>query len=117
MNHIILIEDDPAIRDSLSIYFQSLNIKLTTYHSGEQILKNNFEPPQLFLLDKQLSGIDGLDVCKYIKTQESTKHIPVIMMSASIGIAGLAKEAGADDFIIKPYKLPDLMQTVGKFLG
>jgi DNA-binding response OmpR family regulator len=116
MKHIILVEDDPAIRDSLSVLFESMDIKLSVYPNGETILAGEYVLPDLFLLDKQLSGVDGLDICRYIKKKENTKNIPVVMISANPCVVQLASAAGADEVIIKPYKLADIRKITSKYL-
>ncbi len=116
MKHVILVEDDPAIRDSLSLFFERSNIELTVYHNGDSILSGDYTPPDLFLLDKQLSGVDGLDICRYIKSQEATKNIPVIMMSASPSVIPLAAASGADDVLVKPYALADIRNVMSRYL-
>ena len=75
-------------------------------------LKNKFTLPDLFLIDKQLSGYDGLDICRHLKNQAHTKNIPVIMISASPNIGALSKEAGADAYIEKPFEVKDLLRLV-----
>lgn len=89
-----------------------LDLRVTSFHNGEVILTGDYEVPDLFLLDKQLSGVDGLDLCRYIKSQEKTRRTPVIMISASPNISMLAKPAGADAVIIKPYKMSELKTVV-----
>ncbi len=81
-----------------------------------RFLKIILPAPICFLLDKQLSGHDGLNVCKFLKNQPSTKNIPVIIVSATPGISKLAFEAGADDFIEKPFQIKDLLKLVKKWI-
>lgn len=116
MKHITLVEDDPAIRDSLFAFFAMTGIARLTYLNNDNILDGSYEYPDLFLIDKQLSGVDGIELCKYLKSQEGTRHIPVIMMSASPHIIQLAHSAGADDAIVKPYELTDLKDMLLKYL-
>ena len=80
--------------------------------NGEDLLKNKFTLPDVFLIDKQLSGYDGLDICRHLKNKGRTKNIPVIMISASPNIGSLSKEAGADAFIEKPFEIKDLLRLV-----
>lgn len=116
MKHIILIEDDLAIIDSLSIFFETVGIRMTAYESGDKILAEDYEYPDLFLIDKQLSGMNGLDVCRYLKSGERTREIPVIMISASSDIIDLSKTAGADEVILKPYELSDVLTIISKYV-
>jgi DNA-binding response OmpR family regulator len=114
--HIIIADDDPGIQDIFQLIFDRAGVDVTIYPNGEQLINNDFEAPDAFILDKQLSGIDGLDVCRFLKRQERTKDIPVIMLSANPNIGKMAKEAGADDYLEKPFKLQDLLALMNKYL-
>ena len=56
-----------------------------------------------------LSGEDGRDICKKLKDNSDTKNIPVLMMSASRGLAHTAIQSGANDFIAKPFEIEDII--------
>ncbi|PWT99279.1 MAG: response regulator [Bacteroidetes bacterium] len=114
MKHIIVAEDDPGIRDIFKIILERAGYEVTSYSNGETLMENNFTAPHIFILDKQLPGIDGLEVCRFLKSQESTKNIPVIVVSASPYISGLSSNAGADDFIEKPFKGKFLIELIEK---
>lgn len=115
MKKIIIIEDDPAIQDAASLIFKKAEYDVTIYRDGNLILSNQFEVPDIFIIDKQLPGVDGLEICKYLKRQESTKDIPVIIMSASPSIDQNSRSAGADDFMEKPYSIKHLRGLVAKY--
>lgn len=85
---------------------------ITIFSNGIPLLKNNYEIPDIFLLDKQLAGSDGLEICRYLKSRDETKSIPVIMISATPGIKEMAKEAGADDFVEKPFIMTNLLNKI-----
>jgi CheY-like chemotaxis protein len=116
MKQIIIADDDPGIRDIFELILKRAGYEVTTYSNGEALLNNEFEPPDLFIVDKQLSGVDGLKVCEYLKSSESTRNIPVILISASPYVAKLANEAGADGFIEKPFKTKTLIELMEKHL-
>ena len=84
--------------------------------SNSHILHNKFTLPDIFLIDKQLSGTSGLDVCRFLKKQNSTRQIPVIMISASPDIGKLSQEAGADNFIEKPFNVKDLLSMINRYI-
>jgi DNA-binding response OmpR family regulator len=117
MKHIILADDDTAMRDVFKIIFQRSGYSVTIYANAEALMKNEFALPDIFILDKQLSGVDGFDVCRYLKKQESTKNVPVLITSASPYIAEAAAEAGADAFIEKPFKMKELLNLVETILN
>jgi CheY-like chemotaxis protein len=64
-----------------------------------------------------MSGTDGRDVCKKLKQNDLTKNIPVIMVSASRDIERSAINAGADDFLAKPFEMNDLLQKIENLIG
>jgi DNA-binding response OmpR family regulator len=116
INRIIVVEDDPSILDTLQLILGRDDVAIEMHANGNTILDDNFEVPSLFILDKQLPGVDGLELCKLIKSRRRTSCVPVIMLSASPSIFNLAKKAGADDSIEKPFKMVTLRETVNKYL-
>ena len=113
MKHKILVaDDDPGIRDIFNIILAKAGYDIEIKDDANEIFKNKFRIPDLFLVDRLLSGVDGLEVCRYLKTNELTKNIPVVMVSASPEIGVLATKAGADDFIEKPFELSYLLKVI-----
>lgn len=113
---IFVTDDDEGVQDIIKIIFEKAGFIVTIFPDGETLLNNLRNPPDIFLLDKHLSGMDGLDICRFLKSNPATENIPVIMISATPGIRQAVKEAGADDFIEKPFKIKDLFSTVEKHL-
>jgi DNA-binding response OmpR family regulator len=114
MKKIIIIDDDPAIQDSAGLIFSNAEYEVIICPNGNRILTGDFEIPDVFIIDKQLPGVDGLEICKHLKSQEATKNVPVIMMSATPAISEFSKAAGAEDFIEKPYSVNQIRQLVIK---
>jgi CheY-like chemotaxis protein len=83
---------------------------------GQTIYKLKKVFPDLLLLDMWMSGEDGREICRYLKKEAETKHIPIIMISAGRDIKEAAKEAGADDFLAKPFEFDDLLKLVKKYI-
>jgi len=102
---ILVADDDPGIRDIFNIILAKAGYDIEIMDDANEIFKNKFRIPDLFLVDRLLSGVDGLDVCRYLKSNEQTSHIPVVMVSASPDIGVLAVKADADDFVEKPFEL------------
>ena len=113
---ILVTDDDPFLRDLFRFILEEAGYEVEVLSDGTQIIENHYNTPDLFLLDKQLPGIDGLDICKHLKSQKNTKDIPVIMISANIGVDTQAKEAGADAFIEKPFEKKDLLEMVEGYI-
>jgi DNA-binding response OmpR family regulator len=64
-----------------------------------------------------MSGVDGRDICKYLKQQDDTKKIPILMLSASRDIEESAMQACADDFLAKPFEMNELLKKIKKHLS
>ena len=111
---IFIADDDPGIRDIFQIILAKAGYDIEVIDDANEIFKNNFRIPDIFLIDRLLSGVDGLDICRYLKSNEQTSHIPVVMVSASPDIGVLAVKAGADDFIEKPFNIKDLIKIIEK---
>jgi DNA-binding response OmpR family regulator len=109
---VLLVEDDAGIKDALQMVFENAGFSVTSYSEGTPIIENNFELPDIFIIDKQLSGVDGLDICRHLKADIGSSFIPVIIISASPDTAKLAPLAGANAFLEKPFKNKDLLEKV-----
>jgi DNA-binding response OmpR family regulator len=116
MKRIIIVDDDPAIQDVFRLIFQRAGYEVMGYPNGDSLLQGDFMMPDVIILDKQLSGADGLDICRVLKQRETTKEIPIIMLSASPHVQQLALQAGADGFLEKPFALKDLLDKVGQYM-
>lgn len=113
---VIVIEDDSSIGDILRIILHRAGFTVILYDSGQKILDDQFEAPDIFLIDRQLSGIDGLEICKFLKANRRTSKTPIIVLSATPGILNVAKSAGADDFIEKPFTKAHLLEKIGEYV-
>lgn len=112
MKRIIIVDDDPDIHTAISLIFESSTYQLEIFPSAEPILNGDYELPDMFILDKHLNGTDGLVLCRHLKAAEHTRHIPVIMLSASNDIIRQAALAGAEGAIEKPFKMKALREMV-----
>ena len=109
---ILVVEDEVDILGLLTYNLEKNGYKVTGVGSGEDALDEiKRSLPDLVLLDLMLPGIDGLDICKVLKSNEQTAEIPVVMLTAkgeeSDIVAGL--ELGADDYITKPFSISVLI--------
>ena len=112
---ILVADDDPAIVDAIQLMLELYDYEVSTTVDGETIYKMENEYPDLLLLDIWMSGQDGREICKYLKNKPLTKHIPIIMISASRDIIQSAKDSGADDFIAKPFQMDELLTKIEKY--
>ena len=113
---ILIVDDDSGIRDIFSIIFEKAGYSIEVIEDGNVVFQNKFIVPDLFLIDRLISGVDGLDICRYLKKNPETNNIPVVMISASPDIGPAALNAGADDYIEKPFDLSYLLSVVEKNL-
>ncbi len=109
---ILFVDDDPAIQDAVRIMLERVGYDVTVLDTGNSLLEEGCIYPDLFILDKQLPGVDGLDICRYLKSRNETKHLPVLILSASPQIARQAADACADALLEKPFKMQELRKTV-----
>jgi len=103
---ILIIEDEEAIQELVRYNLEKNGFRTLCAGSGEEAIGIvRRESPSLILLDLMLPGIDGLEVCRRLKSENSTRNIPIVMLTAkgeeSDIVAGL--ELGADDYITKPF--------------
>lgn len=82
--------------------------------SGTSLLEKKVAWPDLVILDKALPNVDGITICKWLRLQEETKGIPIVMISCNHNLKQKAKEAGVNDFIEKPFDLKELLEVIEK---
>jgi len=80
--------------------------------NGKGLKEKKLDDIDLFLVDVNMPGIPGTDICKYLKTDEITKDKPVILISASPELDEKAFTCGADDYLLKPFSLNNLMRML-----
>lgn len=118
MSKILVVDDDLDILVVMEILLTMKGFKVDVTAKWESTFdKIKSFNPDLILLDILISGNDGRVLCKQLKGQDDTKHIPIIMFSAHPSAASTIHEYGADDFIAKPFDVTDLLNKVNKQLS
>jgi two-component system, OmpR family, response regulator RegX3 len=112
MNRILLIDDEPAIRDAVGYSLRSEGYEVDVFHDGEAGLEAALgDRYEVVILDLMLPGISGSDVCRRIRAESA---VPIIMLTARGGeldrVLGL--EIGADDYVTKPFSMAELIGRV-----
>ena len=105
---VLVIEDEPDIRELIHFNLNKFDYKVQLANNGEKGLKEaRALEPDLILLDLMLPGIQGIDVCRVIKSDANLKNIPIIILSALGQEEDIVKglDAGADDYVTKPFSL------------
>ena len=108
---VLVVEDDAELREILQVEFELEGLTALTATNGSEAVTAARElKPDLILMDIMMPVMDGIEATKIVKSDEETKHIPIIMLTASGNrddiVAGL--EAGAIDYITKPFFMPEL---------
>ncbi|KXP13236.1 two-component system response regulator [Tsukamurella pulmonis] len=109
---ILVIDDDPALAEMLTIVLRNEGFDSTVVGDGTQALSAAREfRPDLVLLDLMLPGMNGIDVCRVLRADSS---VPIVMLTAKADTVDvvLGLESGADDYVIKPFKPKELVARV-----
>jgi two-component system phosphate regulon response regulator PhoB len=116
---ILVVDDEEDIRELVELNLSREGYQILPSDTGERALELvRSRKPDLVVLDLMLPGVDGLEVCKRLKADPDTRHIPVIMLTAKGEeadiVAGL--ELGADDYVTKPFSGKVLAARVRRLL-
>ena len=109
---ILVVEDDPKIRGTVELYLQREGYEVAVAETGPAALEDfDRAGADLVLLDLMLPGVDGIDVCRQIRTESG---VPIVMLTAKSDTVDvvLGLESGADDYIVKPFKSKELIARV-----
>ncbi|MBF2027983.1 MAG: response regulator [Oscillatoriales cyanobacterium C42_A2020_001] len=112
MPHVLLVDDEPALRNSLSYTLQREGYTVTTAEDGHTAIKQfHKQVPDVILLDLMLPQVDGMEVCWRIR---AFSDVPIVMLTAKDQdidkVRGL--EAGADDYVTKPFNTRELLARI-----
>jgi diguanylate cyclase (GGDEF)-like protein len=117
---ILVVDDEPPIRDILKFQLENAGFLVSCAEDGEQGLRMaEADPPDIVLLDLMIPHMDGYEVCRRLKSMYGTRHIPVIILTArgelDEKLRGL--ENGANDYVTKPFSMPELLMRVRNVLN
>ncbi|MGC9419451.1 MAG: phosphate regulon transcriptional regulator PhoB [Rhodovulum sp.] len=116
---VLIVEDEPAQREVLAYNLEAEGFRVARAETGDEALMLVDElAPDLVVLDWMLPSVSGIEVCRQLKTRSETRNLPIIMLSARAEevdrVRGL--ETGADDYVVKPYSVVELMARVRALL-
>ncbi len=112
---VLVVEDEPAQREVLAYNLEAEGFRVSKAENGEEalILVEEYAP-DIIVLDWMLPNVSGIEVCRRLKSRPETRGVPIIMLSARSEevdrVRGL--ETGADDYVVKPYSIVELMARV-----
>ncbi len=115
---VLIVDDEHPIRDAFGDLLQDTYTVLKAI-SGEEAIRLTYEEkPDLLLLDLRMPGIDGYQVCKRLKEDPATSHIPIVVVTAMAETNDKVKGLlyGADDYLIKPVDAEDLKEKIRQIL-
>lgn len=116
---LLLVEDDPALAELLEFRFQGEGYRVRVTADGDEALMLAAEEaPDLVILDWMIEGTSGIEVCRRLRRDKTTAHVPIVMLTARGAeedrIRGL--ETGADDYVTKPFSPRELIARVAAVL-
>ena len=113
---ILIIEDDQDILDILSCVLNAEGYTIRTLIHGDVIDEINADLPDLILCDIWLPKRKGTEICKILKSDPNTSHIPFIVISTAMNLPQIAGKCGADTYIEKPFQIKELVNIVKTYL-
>lgn len=119
MSRILVAEDDADIRDLLVFKLSGAGHELTARPDGPSTLEAAEDPPDLVLLDVNMPGMSGYDVCRALRGRSATATVPILLLTAKGQEADIQRgfDAGADDYIVKPFSPRELLSRVEAVLA
>jgi two-component system, OmpR family, phosphate regulon response regulator PhoB len=109
--HLLLVDDDPDIRQVVAAMLDSVGLVVSSVETAEEALTevgtNAFD---LLVLDWNLPGMSGVDLCKALRRDPATSHLPILFLTANASSQDMvdAFACGADDYVVKPFRAPEL---------
>lgn len=112
---VLIADDDPGILEAMQIMLEDSGYDVRITEDGQAVRDLKDDLPDVLILDIWMSGMNGADICQYLKSQHRTKHLPIILCSANKDTRRLAQGCGADDFLAKPFEMTDFLAKVEKY--
>jgi len=116
---VLVIDDDEDMLEILNLVFQESGYDIVTSNTSDAANHIKVIQPDIVLLDVRITGSpkDGPDICRGIKSQMATRHLPVMLVSGETDLKIIARECGADAYIAKPFDIYELLFQVEECLS
>jgi len=114
---ILVLDDDPDIGTMIKMMLEYKGYSVTVSERAEhayEVLRN--DGVDLIIMDMLLSGVNGTDLCSELKKDSSLAHTPIIMISAHPNAKEICLQAGADEFISKPFDMQDILSKIDRLI-
>jgi len=118
INKILVVDDEKPIHSYLERKLNKLGYAVCIAEDGEEALTQAFSQlPDIILLDVKLPKLNGIEVCKRLKADTTTKHIPILMLSAKAQSDQIEEglSSGADRYLCKPISFPDILKEIKRY--
>jgi DNA-binding response OmpR family regulator len=113
MANILVVDDSTDILEVMQYVLETEGYEVRSVRGRNSLMKEiEHFTPDLIILDVLLSRDNGREICKVIRANESTKHVPILLMSTNAKLLKNPEECGATDTIAKPFHLPELTEKV-----
>jgi DNA-binding response OmpR family regulator len=118
IHRILVVDDDTDISMMLKLMLEYKGYSVTILDKAEDTVKVLGEHTMsMVIIDMLLSGVSGIDICKEIRRTYKTAGFPILMISAHPNAKEICLEAGADDFISKPFDMHDILFKIGNLVN
>jgi CheY-like chemotaxis protein len=115
VQHILVVDDDPAIRDVVADILEISDYPVQTAVNGAEALeKIRQDQPAAVLLDLMMPVMDGWEFLRACRNESPCSHVPIVVMSAAREASDVADELGAQAFLPKPFELDAILSVVGQ---
>jgi len=116
---ILIVDDEPSIVETIRFALEKAGYSCFVAYDGEEAIRVvRAQNPGLILLDIMLPKLNGFQICRLLKFDERYRHIPIIMLSARAQERDrlLGKETGANEYVTKPFDIPELLRVIERYL-
>jgi len=115
---VLIFDDDADILEVCTIVLETNGFEVITQKNCEDILaKIDLHTPDVLLMDNKIPPLGGIEACRTIRASAEHAGLPIVFFSANQDVGRLAKEAGADTFIEKPFDLDALVSILHRAVG